>query len=112
MVAFLRDIGAGRSELQVRKGKGRQDWHEFDLARSSRAIERYAVEHDAINSATAEVHREHLFASGQWKPRIETKMYLTRDRDHFYWHVDIDAYLDRRRVFCRTRKYGLPRQGV
>jgi len=108
----IRDIGAGRSELQVRKGRGRQYWRDIDLERSSRAIERYAVDHDAINSATGEVRWEHFFARRDWKPRIETTTRLTCDQHHFYLHVDIDAFLDERRVFCRTREYRLPRHGV
>ncbi|PAY16906.1 peptidase S15 [Rhodopirellula sp. SM50] len=108
----IRDIGAGRSELQVRKGRGRQYWRDIDLERSSRGVERYTVDHDAINTASGEVHWEHFLARGPWKPHIKTKTRLTCDEQNFYLHVDIDAFLNNQRVFCRTREYQMPRHGI
>ena len=108
----IRDIASGRSALEVRKGRGRQYWREIDWERSSVGFERYAVDHDEILSASGEVKWSHWFARGDWSARIETRTHLTGDHDNFHLQVDVDAYHNDERIFCRSWNHKIRRDGV
>ncbi len=108
----IRDIGAGKSALEVRKGRGRQVWREIDLERSSIGRESYRIDHQEIRSAIGEVKWEHWLARGDWEARIKTRTRLTSDKENFWLQFDIDAFLNQQRIFCRSRQHVIPRNGV
>lgn len=108
----VRDLAAGTSELQVRKGSGSVYWPHIDMNRTSVASERYFVDHDNIHSARGEVRWTHSFSRGPWDCRCETRTVLTSDADAFYVRADLDAYEGDARVFCRTWRERIERKMV
>ncbi len=108
----IRDIGAGKSALEVRKGRGRQYWRAIDLERSSVGRESYRVDHQQIESAVGEVSWEHWLERGDWRAVVKTHTRLTGDCHCFRLQFDIDAYLNERRIFSRSQQHLINRHGV
>ena len=108
----IRDLGTGRSELQVRKGRGTQIWEEIDWQRSTVGFENYRVHHADILSAQGEVRWTHGFARGDWNVRCETRTILSSDADNFRIRCDVDAFIGDQRIFCRSWDKSIPREFV
>jgi hypothetical protein len=55
------------------------------------------------------VTTSHSFRRGDWNARLDTKIVMTCDKDHFHLQSDIDAYADGARIFSRCRQHKIPR---
>lgn len=97
-----RDMGTGRTEIEVTKDLGHYRLDEIDLEISGKAEERFSIKGDDPLSARAEVDYGIVMARGQW--RIETRLgtQLTATAKTFVVTALLEVFEGSIRIFTRT----------
>jgi len=104
-----RDLAKDVATLKVLKDEGVKRLPDIDLQVHRRTEEKYSYRAFDHNSLKGEVTVTNRFERGDWKPRCEVRTTLTCDRENFYLHADLDAYLGEERIFCKSDSYTVPR---
>jgi len=107
-----RDLEKDISTLKVVKDDGAYLLEDIDLKLESSTTEWYSSQDDDFDSVRGEVLSVHGLRRGDWEVRTVTRTVLTSTSEMFHIHADLDAYLDGRRVFCKTWNRFVPRDHV
>lgn len=108
----IRELAADRSTLEVVNDAGRYRLEDTGTVVTTRAREWYRSRANDHDSVEGETRWERAFERADWHVRTVTRTHLTSDRTHFHLNADLDAFEDGERVFCRTFRYSIPRDGV
>ncbi|MGF1450694.1 MAG: peptidase S15, partial [Opitutales bacterium] len=105
----FRDLGSEASALEVLKDHGETLREDIDLAFSNRVKESYRFQGDDFLSARGEteIHRE--WSREGWHCEIKGRTRMTCDEAKFYIYAELDAFLNRERMFSKTWKESIPR---
>jgi predicted acyl esterase len=107
-----RDLENDVSTLQVVKDDGIVRLEDIDLEVESSTTEWYTSQDDDFDSLRGEVYSVRGLRREGWSVRTETRTVLTSTSEMFHIHADLDAFLDDRRVFCKTWNRFVPREHV
>jgi putative CocE/NonD family hydrolase len=108
----IRELAEDFSTLEVVNDAGRYRLEDTATVVTSRAREWYRSRANDHDSVEGETRWERAFERRDWRVRTVTRTHLTSDRTHFHLNADLDAFEDDERVFCRTFRYSIPRDGV
>jgi putative CocE/NonD family hydrolase len=108
----IRELAEDRSTLEVVNDSGRYRLEDTGTVVTSRAREWYRSRANDHDSVEGETRWERAFEREGWNVRTVTRTHLASDRTHFHLNADLDAFEDGERVFCRTFRYSIPRDGV
>lgn len=97
-----RDLGTGRSVLEVLKDDGLVRLDEIDLTFSNFVSERYSHEKDDFDSVRGEVLRTRSWRRGGWRASFRARTVMHSDAEYFHISADLDAWIGDRRVFCKS----------
>jgi hypothetical protein len=108
----IRELAEDFSTLEVVNDAGRCRLEDTGTVVTTRAREWYRSRANDHDSVEGETRWERAFERADWHVRTVTRTHLTSDRTHFHLNADLDAFEDGERVFCRTFRYSIPRDGV
>jgi predicted acyl esterase len=107
-----RDLENDVSTLKVIKDEGIVRLEDIDLEMENATTEWYTSRADDFDSLRGEVHTIFGLKRGDWSVRTETRTILTSTSEMFRIHATLDAYLDGRRVYCKSWNRFVPRDHV
>lgn len=99
----IRELAVDHSTHEVVKDSGRQRLDQSGLELRQAIVERYSIHEQRADSARGETvwtvtySRPGQEGEPDWEIRLETRMVLTSDREHFYIDADLDAFEGARR---------------
>ncbi len=107
-----RDLATDTSTLEVVKNEGIRHLHAIGTEVHERAVERYSVQDDDLNSVQGEVHWVYAMCRDEWNVRTETFTRLTSNETEFHLHARLDAFEGDQRIYSRNWTSVIPRDLV
>jgi uncharacterized protein len=104
-----RDVATGRVTVRISRDDGWSRIEDIGTEVSyGKMKEMSVIEGDPLSKREV-VATSHGFRRADWNARLDTKIVMTCDKDHFYVQSDIDAYTDGARIFSRCKQHKIPR---
>ncbi len=97
----VRNLATDESTLEVIKDLGFYRIKEIDTSLASAAYEWYRNQDDDFHSVEGKTLWKKRYFRGDWDVKTTTLTRLSCDKDYFYVHAELDAYLGKNRVFSK-----------
>lgn len=97
----IRNLATDESVLEIVKDLGFYKLEDIDLYRGYSAYEWYRNQNDFFDSLEGETLWKQHFVRDDWDLKTVTHTRLSCDKDYFYVHAELDAYLGKDRVFSK-----------
>jgi hypothetical protein len=103
------DCAARRTTVRVRRDDGCTRIDDIGTEVSYTKLKEFSIIDGDPLSKREVVATSHAFRRADWDARLETKIVMTCDREHFLLQSDADAYADGARIFSRSFRHQIRR---
>jgi hypothetical protein len=106
---IIHDMATGRTTMRISRYDGWSRIEDIGTEVSyAKSKEMSVVDEDPLSKREV-VATNHSFRRGDWNARLDTKIVMTCDKEHFYLQSDVDAYDGDARIFSRCYRHKIPR---
>jgi hypothetical protein len=106
---IIHDLATGRTIVHVWRDDGCTRIDEIGTEVAYSKLKEMSIAEDDPLSMRVTVATSHAFHRSDWDARLDTRIVMTCDREHFHLQSDVDAYADGSRLFSRSFQHKIPR---
>jgi hypothetical protein len=106
------DLAEDRHTLIVTNDNGHKYLADADLTHGDRTIETYTSISEDFESIAAETHSSRSLSREDWHTEVETRIFVSSDRENFFLDAELDAWEGPSRIFSRNWNRKVPRRLV
>lgn len=106
---IVHDLGTKTWAQEITGDDGAATDLNTGLTIARKVSERFSVQEDRPETATADLHWTRTYGRGDWQVRTEAKVRLTGGRTDWDMEVSLEAFEDKTQVFTRTWSAQVPR---
>jgi hypothetical protein len=103
------DVATGRTTLRIMRDDGCHRIDDIGTEVAYTKLKEMSITEGDPLSMRQEVAVSHQFRRDDWDARLETRIVMTGDADHFILQSDVDAFADGERIFSRSFHHRIPR---
>jgi hypothetical protein len=106
------DVDADRTTVRNSRNDGKARIDDIGTTVAYRKVKEFSIARNDPATAETTVTVSMHYTREDWDARLETRIHMTCDREHFIFHSDVDAYASGDRCFSRSFEHRVKRDNM